>query len=428
MFSSKTGAPRSGARDHGGSGAEDGAGGARTGSAPDAPGARRGPVAFVVRLVIFAIILAGVGEVWFRVVTPACETPNYVNEAEWKIMRYDTAGPREGLWTVGRLAARGGEWRVNNDGWISAVDYTPGAGRDRFLVALLGDSYIEAFLTDANDHVDTYLAERLGGGAEAYAFAMSAWYLEQYVAAARYVSAVYEPDVLVVFLGDDDVAQSVRDSGPAYADMWQIMSTCRGFSEIPPSDLSSLGRLKSALKLSATASYLLYNAKIRLPGEAEAKPEETGDPAPAGADAGTAGGGTEAAGGRASGTGMSGADAGLLEAARFMVGTLRSDNPGTPIVFVARGDRYLPVDLVAQTPLDSDAAMVREACAGVPDCYFLDLRPAFSLDWAANHQTFESADGAHWNAYANRLVARAVATFLEDNRLTPGGSPAVSAQ
>lgn len=379
---------------------------------------RRGPVAFLVRLLIFAVIFVGIGEVWFRVVTPACEAPDYVHSLEWKLMKYDPAGPREGLWTVGRLAERTGEWRVNSDGWISAQDYVPNTGQDHLLLALLGDSYIEGFLTDATEHVDTYLADELGNDVEVYSFAMSGLYLEQYVALARYASAAYSPDITIVFLGDGDVADSVRDSAPVHNDLWQIKSTDQGFVEVPPTDLSSTGRLRKIVKLSASARYLLYNAKIPLPGQGEARAQEP----------------TQAAG---TDGGADAADAALTsrlrEAARFLVNKLRSDNPGIPIVFaargtVARGDRYLPVDQVATTPLNADSLLVQEACEGVPDCYFLDLRPAFSLDWATNHVKFEAADGAHWNAYANQLVARALASFLEEKGLVPGAAAAATPQ
>ena len=75
-------------------------------------------------------------------------------------------------------------------------------------------------------------------------------------------------------------------------------------------------------------------------------------------------------------------------------------------------DRYLPLADIAQTPLFPDGRAMQAACEGRAQCSFIDLRYAFSRDWAAHGVRFESADGAHWNAYANRLVARTLADFI----------------
>ena len=72
---------------------------------------------------------------------------------------------------------------------------------------------------------------------------------------------------------------------------------------------------------------------------------------------------------------------------------------------------------VSTTPLFADALAVQAACDGRPQCHFVDLRLAFSRDWAANHQRFEAADGGHWNAYANLLVAQTLSDYIENNHL-----------
>ena len=122
---------------------------------------RRGPVLFLLRVVVFLLVFTALAEVWLRTVTPASETPLSYQDTSSMIIRFDPTGPREGLYTVGRMARRGGQWRVNNAGWISAVDYAPAAERERPLIALFGDSYIEGFLTDVDQHIDAYLPELL---------------------------------------------------------------------------------------------------------------------------------------------------------------------------------------------------------------------------------------------------------------------------
>jgi hypothetical protein len=102
-----------------------------------------------------------------------------------------------------------------------------------------------------------------------------------------------------------------------------------------------------------------------------------------------------------------------------MIGRLCAEHPGVPIVFVAMDARYLPLRDIAQTPMSPDAEAVRAVTLSRSQCSFLDLRASFSQDWAANHVRFEAADGAHWNAYANRLVARTLTGFITRHRLLP---------
>ena len=109
-----------------------------------------------------------------------------------------------------------------------------------------------------------------------------------------------------------------------------------------------------------------------------------------------------------------------LPVARFLVGRLCADNPGVPIVLAARGDRYLPVGAVTGAPLAPEMQALREACAGYPQCHFLDLRMAFSLDWASRHERFEALDGTHYNAHADAVAAQAIAAYIGAHGLLAG--------
>ena len=60
---------------------------------------------------------------------------------------------------------------------------------------------------------------------------------------------------------------------------------------------------------------------------------------------------------------------------------------------------------------------LREACAGHMQCHFLDLRMAFSLDWARHHEGFEALDGAHYNAHADAVAAQAIAAYIDAHGL-----------
>ena len=364
----------------------------------------RGPVAFLLRLLIFAVIFVGVGEVWFRTVAPACEQPLYMQDSQWKIKRADPSGPVQGLFTVGRLTARGGAWRVNNDGWMSDINYVSSVQRNRPLVALLGDSQIEGFFTDADRHVDVYLAEDLNKAVDVYSFAGSGWDLEQYVAVSRYATGAYSPSMLVIFIGNKDVVDSVRDYGLFSAYLWQIKSAGDSFTEVGPASLYTTGRLTRPAKLSAVLNYLLYNAKVTLPGRGGAAIPQDLDTAAARSD-----GAPQSAGGPNLEQ--------LTAAAQYMVDRLLAENAGVSMVFVANGDGYMSPAIDSRAALPIDVQAVQAAIKGKSGCYFLDLDSAFANDWAVKHLEFVAADKQHWNVHANQVVAAALAAFIRDHNL-----------
>ena len=368
---------------------------------------KRGAFVFLVRAAVFLVVLACLGEVWFRVVMPASETPGYYQADPATVNRYDPFGLSAGHFTLGRLCRPGPAWHINAAGWNSAVEYRSDAERREPLVALFGDSYVEGFSTDPDQHLEWYLPQYLPGTA-AYAFGLSGWYLEQYVAVSRYARDQFRPAVLVVFVDDGDVRDSLRSNGLVSSYLWQVGGREGSFSELPPT-AAYHATLKSRLaRKSALLSYLRYNAKLDLPGMR----------GPGSQQAVVGARGLEAAGEAAvASVGASGEWRTLVPAADFMIGRMCADHPGTPIVFVAYSDRYLPVDAVARTPLVPDGRAVEAACNGREQCSFLDLRYAFSRDWAAHHVRFEAADGAHWNAYANRLVARTLAAYITSKRM-----------
>jgi hypothetical protein len=366
----------------------------------------RGAFAWLVRVAVFVLLFCGFAEVLLRTAIPACQTPNYYQQDPRTIVRRDPEGPTSGLFTVGRLCLRGGNWRVNNAGWNSGVDYFPDDHGKRPLIALFGDSHVEGFLTDVDEHVDAYLPQILPG-TSAYAFGLAGIYLEQCVAVSRYARARFQPDVLVVFIGVGDVSDSLRINGVLSPFWWQIAQRGATFTEVPPPSHYQASRKVDLAKKSALLNYLRYNAHLALPGApnaAVAQPVAR----------------VSASNEECSHESVAARWRGLLPAANFMVSRLCADNRGTPIVFVSIDAQYLPLKEILRTPLAPDIEAVRVASSSHPQCSFIDLRHVFSRDWAAHHHRFDAADGTHWNAYANRLVARELAEFIAENGLLDG--------
>lgn len=360
----------------------------------------RGPIRLLLSLVLFGLVFGGVAEVWLRTVMPAAEKPVPYQAQPSTIWRHDPNGQTTGVYTVGRRCLHGGAWHINNAGWNSAVDYQPAAERSQPMIAIFGDSFIDGFDTDVDEHVDAYLPQLLPG-TDAYAFGAAGWYLEQYVAVSRYVAEQYRPDLLVIVIDDGDVTDSLSGGAMSAPYFWHIDPSGHSFDEVAPSAAYRASLKVQLVKKSALVNYLYYNAELTLPGinrPVVIAPPSAGAGAP-----------------------PDGAWRDLVPPARVMVAQLVRDHPRVPIVFAVHGDRYLPVQGISHTPMSSDCRAVQAAALGQPQCSVIDLRYAFSRDWAENHVRFEAADGFHWNAHASHVVAQALADFISRKGLLAKG-------
>ena len=151
------------------------------------------------------------------------------------------------------LANRG---RINNAGFVNDQDYrtddpTP-------LVAVVGDSYIEAFMVPFRETLQGRLAAALAGRFRVYSFAASGAPLSQYLVWARHAVRVYGAQALVINVVGNDFDNSLAT----------YLKDARGFSvyvrdstgelrlQLIESKSGAGGRFTSR---SSLASYLVHN-------------------------------------------------------------------------------------------------------------------------------------------------------------------------
>jgi hypothetical protein len=153
------------------------------------------------------------------------------------------------------LANRG---RINNAGFVNDQDYrtddpTP-------LIAVVGDSYIEAFMVPYRETVHGRLAAALAGKFRVYSFGASGAPLSQYLVWARHAVRVYGAQSLVINVVGNDFDESLA----AYKD-------ARGFSVYVRDSAGELRlqlfELKSGsggrfTSRSSLASYLVFNLQV----------------------------------------------------------------------------------------------------------------------------------------------------------------------
>ncbi len=101
--------------------------------------------------------------------------------------------------------------RVNNAGFVSDVDYEADAPGP--LLAVIGDSYVEAAMVPFRQTCAGRLATMLAPAARAYAFGMSGAPLSQYLAWARHARDAYRPAGLLVIVVYNDYDESLIEYG-----------------------------------------------------------------------------------------------------------------------------------------------------------------------------------------------------------------------
>jgi len=333
----------------------------------------------------------------FRFIIPGSETPLYVFDDQFKLLRFQAH--TSGLFTAGRLAGLRGRWRANNCGWNSEIDYAPGAGEQKPLIAIIGDSYVEALQVNLDENFISELRRLLGDDFPVYSFGISGAPLSHYVHLSRYVNQVFQPRTLIILLCHNDFHESLANLGrkPHFL---QIVRENGAFREIPPTRLESSAFLRIC-RGSAVFRYLeqncgvavmvrnslrwfnrppqppVYNANI----DVAAVSRERDD---------------------------------LRAGVEYLVSRLRAENPEKRIIMMMDAPRFdIYINNVANSNIWWLHEMVQNACRD-SRVEFLDLTTPFSRHFQQNQQYLHNNEDAHWNRLAHHLAARALADKLKE--------------
>lgn len=288
--------------------------------------------------------------------------------------------------------------RTNNYGFINDHDYDPALTTP--LLAVIGDSFVEAVMVPFAQTGVSRLADSVGAAGRVYGFGTSGSSLSQYLAYARYVRDTFHPTALTVVIVGNDFDESLRT--------YKNEPGLHYFAESPGGELT-LTRLdrpvpwwRDLVGGSSLAMYLYVNLEIRdvwkrfayRPGQsAISRPRFVGNTA------------AEATAER------------VADSDRVIDAFLRQlpGMAGLPVSRIA-----LVVD--APRPELYDAS----ALEAVSDSYFsimrahlidraraggfevVDMQPAFLADYAQRRLRFEYPDDNHWNGTGHEVFARVV--------------------
>lgn len=288
---------------------------------------------------------------------------------------------------------------TNNAGFLNDQDYT--ADDPRPLVAVVGDSYVEAAMVPYAQTIQGRLATALAPGARVYSFGSSGSPLSQYLAYARFAAERYHPNtfVFVIIANDFDESMPEYKTAPGFHYFFPNDDGSRSlrlveYHPVHPTILHALGSRLGLRKL-ALVRYLRTN----LPGLEYRIQRWLSDDK------------TEFAGQTAAN-----ADSRRMklsrEAARLFLDRVERfcDVPAANIVFVVDGIR---MQLYDEEQLEqartSYWAQIRSYFldeAGRRGFSTVDMQPVFLQDFRARGKHFEFPTDAHWNGYGHELAAK----------------------
>ena len=345
---------------------------------------------FAAKLLLLAVLL----EATFRLAIPACQTPLNAFDGKAKLTKFNVNKLRDGLYTFGSMAEIRGRWHVNNAGWINDCDYKVGTKPE---VAVIGDSYIEAFHVDCDRNLGANLRRNLGASREVYSFGVSGANLSQYLHMSRHIRATFDPRVMVFNIVDGDVLGSLTDSGGKGGFLYYSHDDS-GVKEVlvPRPDSGARELMRTVLRQSALLRYVIFNSGFLLKGVPPVK---------------------------AAYAGMSETDLKVSqELIAYTFGKISEENPDCKIIIVLdapRSDIY-------QAGVNKSAVgppQVNKMIASLSKSYgfhVVDLTEPMKELYAKDAKKFDFENNYHWNEYGHRVAADEISKEITRSKMLLG--------
>jgi hypothetical protein len=325
--------------------------------------------------------------------------------------------------------------QVNNAGFISdqgykKADKTP-------LIAIVGDSYIEAMQVDYSDTAEAHLLTKCAPHARIYSFGAQFAPLSQYLSWAQYASQTYDPKIMVVNIVGNDFDESLlshqlatNNGGVPGMQFYDFSNDSTRLVTIPFKQESWFTQV---LRHSVLAQYLVRNVGVvnimddyrnrvyswgTRNEQSKANPEQSSGPANAINSARNAKEVRDKVNTETSSEYVGNAKRAYstekLLLAKKAVDSFLSDLPKAAhlpagsIVLTVDAERPLIYSPAGQHDLGSFFSVMRQYLiehAKSLGFIVLDLRLAMIKQFSAEGRRFEFPDDNHWNAVGHRLLA-----------------------
>lgn len=344
----------------------------------------------------------------FRYVLPASDIPR--NDFANGVVKY--LPHQSGTYRVRKEIEA--PYRINANGWNSGHSRYPVETReDVQRIAIIGDSYIEAFQVPVDRSAGEILEATLGKeNHEVFRFGISGAPLSQYLHMLEREVLGYDPQVVIIVLVHNDFDESYRFKAGRYTSSFLKLEIKDDevTKEIPPEPYQETW--VDLLRMTATVRYLYYRwgvtpetikrgiARLMSQSDAQGSEQEQFQ------------------------ANINVSDVlSEQDKTRLVVGHIfnrlreLSRLHDTKLLIVMDGDRqgiYRDSDKVNKSH-DTGVLvlnrMVQQAAErrGIP---FLDLQAVFSRDFEATRHRFDFDGDNHWNEHGHQVVARALAEAL----------------
>lgn len=321
--------------------------------------------------------------------------------------------------------------QVNNVGFISDQVYVPAAQSSdgnqspKPLIAIIGDSYIEAMQVDYPNTTEANLLKNCSDHARVYSFGAQFAPLSQYLSWVSYASQTFAPKAMVVNIVGNDFDESLishqKSSNGGGIPGMQFFDFSSGQTELVKVPFIADGFLTRILRHSALAQYLVRNVGVvNLINEYRNRENDAFE-----GNQEQLNSGTQNASGESRSTlrkkpkEFVGNSERAYTSERLSLSKKAVDEflrrlpqlaqlPPKSIVLSVDAERPQIYTSKGRQDLDSFFSVMREYFikqARAQGFEVLDLRPAMIAQFDRTGERFEFADDNHWNAAGHQLLA-----------------------
>lgn len=202
-------------------------------------------------------------EISLRIFFPVTDYPFTIYEPE---TGPHSAPNQKGVYIVGAWAEVRGEYQINSAGWNSWREYETTKKPNTLRIAVIGDSYVEAFQVNTDQSfayvIEQNLSRQCGmRNAEVYSFGNSGNPLSAYLHVMRYVSNKFKPDIYIILIVHNDFLESFYGAKPPYYLTYR--QTAAGFEEVIEQPSFKPSKLRRFLCWFATVRYFYLNLNLK---------------------------------------------------------------------------------------------------------------------------------------------------------------------
>lgn len=299
-------------------------------------------------------------------------------------------------------------YKINSNGWNSKYSvYQENKTPNKYRIAVIGDSYVEAFQVDFNASLAERLEKKLGPEqTEVFRFGISGAPMSQYLHLLRKEVVLYRPDLVVVILVHNDFQESYQlKPGVFTSSFLKLKLTDRAvLQEIAPQPYKPAWY--SGIRRLSTWRYLVYRQKIQfqtirnviLGRQNEAVYQANVDVRHIAEN-----------------------NADNRIATEYIIKHMKAvcEKMDSTLLIVIDGDRNSIYRQKESDELYKEGALslnsITRDAAKKYAAHFIDMHPVFEKKYMAYQQSFNFKTDNHWNAAGHSLVSATIADYIKRN-------------